>query len=121
MAGSVVSAIALNKIPKSDPNFLRPAKNFAKLDVVVNANGNAGNTSSKRNSIQKIADFKPIQLKNFSAEIKKSIAQRKQSAQVRQAIDRLTKEKVQATRKENPLAKNSPVEAQSGGKINFSA
>ena len=121
MAESVVSAIALNKIQTPDPGAFKPGKNFSKLDVVVNANKNAGNTSNKQNSIQKIASFKPAQLKNFSAKIEKNLTQRKQSAQVRQAIDRLTKEKVQATRKENPLSKNSPVEARSGGKINFSA
>ena len=120
MAESLISAMTLSKPQRVDPDVFKANKSFTKLDVVVNSQKNNGNTASKQNSIQKIASFNPTRLKNFSADILKSIAQRKSAMQIRNAIDNLTKEKVQATREQNHFTKNNPVESQTGRKINIS-
>ena len=120
MAETVISAMTSNNVPKVDPEAFKPSKNLSSLDSVVNAQNSFARNEGKQNSIQKIASFKPNQLKGFSATIEKSVTQRKQAVQVRQAIDSLTKEKVQATREENPFSKNNPLETQTGRKINLS-
>lgn len=120
MAESLISAMTSSKVSKVDVDAFKSSKKFTQLDVLVNSQNNNGSSASKQNAIQKIASFKPTQLKDFSATNEKNITQRKQAAQVRHALDTLTKEKVQSTREQNPFAKNNPVEAQTGGKVNIS-
>tara|TARA_B100000315_G_scaffold186697_1_gene176150 strand:- start:3507 stop:3866 length:360 start_codon:yes stop_codon:yes gene_type:complete len=119
VAESLISAISLNRVSKVDQK-LRNGSETGSLDVVVNAENNRG-ASKNQSSLQKIASFKPNQLKSFSSKISTSIAQRKQSAQIKVAEQAVVKEKVQELRDQNPFKKNNPVEEQKGRKISLSA
>jgi len=117
--GRLASEIAQIIRGKKKP-FYTPHMDMGDFVVVVNAENNRG-ASKNQSSLQKIASFKPNQLKSFSSKISTSIAQRKQSAQIKVAEQAVVKEKVQELRDQNPFKKNNPVEEQKGRKISLSA
>ena len=121
MPESLVTALSLNRIQKTNQKFFFGNRNdVVRLDVVVNANNN-GQIKRGQSSIQKIASFKPDQLKSFSSNVEGTIAQRKQSTRVREAEAALIREKVQEVRKQNPFARSGTIERQTGTKLNVLA
>jgi len=117
MANSLIQAMALKKTPPVDPNAFKP-KSGGKLDAILEGNAR-GKDGEKGNSVQKIATFAPIRLKELSSDIASSSTQRKQVSAIREAQTSIVKEKVQSIRQQNPFS--NPIERQAGKNLNITA
>lgn len=118
MAESLISAVIAAKNLQVDRNISFKKNDTVKLDVVINADINGG-AGDRQTSLSKIGNFRPFQLKNLTANIDRTAVQRKQSAQIREAQQAITRERVNEIKAQNPL--KSPLEAQVGSKIDLSA
>ena len=118
MAESLIQAMVSKKAPPIDPNAFKP-KSGGKLDAVLEGNIKKLDKNNQGSSVKKIVKFRPIQLKNLSADISSSTTQRKQATAVREAQSALVTEKVQATRDRNPFS--NPIERQAGKNLNITA
>jgi hypothetical protein len=74
---------------------------------------------TKQNSLNKIAKFKPTQLKNFSSNITQNISRNKEATQKRNAEQALVNDKVKSIKAQNPFANKGMAESKSGSKLNI--
>ena len=89
-----------------------------KLDVVAGSEDKGG--ASRQNSLNKVAKFRPTQLKNFSSNITKSIDRNKQASKTRNEEQDQVKKRISDVKAQSPFASKSPAEARTGAKINIS-
>tara|TARA_B100000315_G_scaffold106964_1_gene98157 strand:- start:21443 stop:21784 length:342 start_codon:yes stop_codon:yes gene_type:complete len=112
MAGSSISLTSI----QSGKSALGGSS--VKLDVVAGSEDKGG--SSRQNSLNKVAKFRPTQLKNFSSNITKSIDRNKQASKARDEEQDQVKKRISDVKAQSPFANKSPAEARTGAKINIS-
>ena len=111
-----MAGVSATSMQNKGPSIIRGGGG-GELDTVVSGVKKEGPT--KQNSLNKIAKFKPTQLKNFSSNITQNISRNKEATQKRNAEQTLVNDKVKSIKAQNPFANKGVAESKSGSKLNI--